>query len=847
MKKAKKSNDSYIDLIIDNGYKITSYEDKGKKGKIYKAERADMNDVLACKIIPIGKLGRGWEREIEKVVHLRGIPNIVPYHSHGTEKDKNNNTFLWVLWDFINGTNLKKFMKISPHELNLAFIENIIDTILKVLFACQSVDIQHGDLHEGNILIKDPDPRIPGSPRTIWISDFGYGGSHNKLQPKNDFRQLFSVGSNLLRKLNPSALNPRDRIMYRKLDEFLKKKVMESIVDIDKLIKEFKKLSLDAESEAAAARRGEEIKQPGDYLAAEALGTNPEEWKNLFVPEFLAAQALLSRNITVLTGARGCGKTMVFRRLTAYMDKIVNEPSRVKGADRFIGFYLNCRDLAEVFPWLPQNLNPGLQQQIMHFFHLAWLTEICKTLAGYREECKNSFDWVSTFFKRFFGKKYREPIQGSDPLNDARDFLETQKENCRLSGLGKKEGLDQWPLARIDFLVELQEELEVNVAWINQTPLFFFLDDYTIPIIPAQAQVILNPIIFNRTSKIFFKISTESSNSFNRQGIRGKPLELHNDFELIDLAAESLHQDEKDKSTLLEKIFKPRIERYDLFKERHFSLLDVLGKTPWTNNALAKLLRRNSEDKEQKEKIVYHGKDVFIGMWSSDIRIMIQMFTEILRDARNSLEQESIPVKKGIQNKIYRDTGGEFHGSMKIVVDPALLKKGIHSKKEKTRKYSDQLNDIVEAFKDVSRHELTKGPLIGNQDRENPKQAFRLEIIDKLELSDQAQAFLEGLIRWHIFFQDWRGKSIRGMITPRLYLNRILLPYFNLTFSMHDHIQLTNKEFNDLLTEPKKFPDYWKDKRKEKKKEERKEEKKVEEKYGSQKPLFPDIDLGDDQ
>jgi len=835
MKKTENPNDPYIGLLIDNRYKLTRYIDEGEIGRIYKAERAAMNDVLACKIIPIAQLNHGWEREIEKVVRLRGIPNIVPYHSHGTETDRNNNKFIWVLWDFINGTNLKKFIDISPHQLNLAFLENIIETILNVLFACQAEDIQHGDLHEGNILIKDPDPRIPGSPRTIWISDFGYGGSHNKLQPKDDFRQLFSIGSNLLKKLNPSDLNARDRIMYKKLDEFLKKKVMDSIVDINKLIPEFKKLAIDAESEAAAARRGEEIKQPGDYLAAEALGNSVEEWRNLFVPEFLAAQDLLSRNITVLTGARGCGKTMVFRRLTAFMDKVINEPSRVKGADRFIGFYLNCRDLAEAFPWLPEKLKPGLQQQIMHFFHLAWLTEICKTFALYRNESKNSFDWISTLFKRFFKENYRVPIQGTDPLNDVRDFLETQKEYCRLSSLGKKEGLEHWPLARIDFLVELQKELESNVAWINQTPLFFFLDDYTIPIIPTQVQVILNPIIFNRNSKIFFKISTESSNSFNRQGIRGKPLELHNDFELIDLATESLHQDEKDKSTLLEKIFRPRIDRYDLFKDHNLSLPDVLGKTPWTNNELAKKLRSHSEDKKQKENIVYHGKDVFIGMWSSDIRIMIQMFTGILRDARSSLEQGDIPIKASIQHKIYKGAGGEFHGAMKIVADPELLKKGITSDKEKTRKYSNQLNDIVEAFKDVSRYELTKGPLISNQGRENPKQAFRLEIIDKFELSDPAQAFLEGLIRWHIFFQDWRGKSVRGMITPRLYLNRILLPYFNLTFSGHDHIQLTNTEFNDLLTKPKEFFEYWTVKRKQ------------EEKNPGQRTLFQNIDSGDNR
>ena len=58
-----------------------------------------------------------------------------------------------------------------------------------------------------------------------------------------------------------------------------------------------------------------------------------------------------------------------------------------------------------------------------------------------------------------------------------------------------------------------------------------------------------------------------------------------------------------------------------------------------------------------------------------------------------------------------------------------------------------------------------------------------------------------------------------------MYLNRILIPYCNLTFSSHDHIQLTNKEFSDLLTKPKEFINYWK-------KKERKKRKKKEDRQG---------------
>ncbi|MBU0576909.1 hypothetical protein KJ654_04625 [Patescibacteria group bacterium] len=814
MSKKELKQDPYIGITI-NDYCLMKKVGEGKIGSVYKAKRSNPPDVLACKVMP--KLKDGWIKEIEKVVRLRGVPNIVAYHSHGSKFDKNNRQFAWVLWDFIDGINLRQYIEDPPWSLDLAFIEGIAETIFKVLHACRAVEIEHGDLHEGNILISNPDSRLVGSPRTIWISDFGYGGSHNELEPKDDYRQLFAIISSLLRKLDPPDLNPRDKILHQKMNEFLKKKVLEVdrtqgryVGDSEALFEDFKMLAPEAERESAAATKGEEVRGPGDYLWAEALGYRVDEWKNLFVPDFLAAQDLLSRNITILTGARGCGKTMAFRRITAFMDKLIGEPSGVKGVEQFVGFYVNCRDLVEAFPWLPRRLNKGMQQQIMHYFHLSWFAEICKTLALYAADSHKSFGELDGFLTDIFGDKYHSLPWGADVLAHARAFLENEKERCRLSDLGKAGGLESWPLARVDFLDILQGQLESYVSWIEQKPIYFFLDDYTIPIVTREVQQVLNPIIFKRRNKLFFKVSTESTNSFERQGLHGKPLELRHDFELIDLATESLHQDFNTKTVLLENIFKPRINRHELFKEKNLGLKDVFGKMSLCNNDLAKQMR------ESGKRALYYGVNAFVGMWASDIRIMIQMFTEMLRDANGELEKDGLPIPSKIQNKIYRATGGEFLESMGLVIDPSLWKRGPSSTKP-GQQYGTHLKDIVEAFVHVSRYELTKGDLVGNQGRLNPKQAFRLEIIDKFELPDDTKPYLEGLVRWHIFLQDWRGKSVRGMITPRLYLNRILIPFCNLTFSIHDHIQLTNEEFIDLLKNPKKFPGYWHKKREEEK------------------------------
>jgi serine/threonine protein kinase len=823
------AHDPHIGITI-NDYELTAKVGWGRIGSVYKAIRSSPQDTLACKVIQQEKLKQGWEREIEKVIRLRGVPNIVQYHAHGTKLDKNSRPFVWILWDFVAGINLRDYMKDLPWSLDLAFIESIDKTVLEVLHACRAVDIQHGDLHEGNILISNPDSRFPGGPRRILISDFGYGGSHNELDPKNDYKQLFSITSALLKRMNVSELNPRDKVLYRKINEFSKKRMLE--VDptqtgyagySEKLIQDYSRLAAEAEIEAAAAAKGEEIKGTGDYLWAEAIGNRSDEWKTLFVPEFLAAQDLLSKNITILTGARGCGKTMVFRRLTAFMDKVIGESSGVKGSDQFVGFYVNCRDLVEAFPWLPKILKTGMKEQILHYFHLTWFSDICKTLALYRVDAKESFSWLDKFLTNIFDNKYNPLPLGSDSLAHARAFLEDQKEICRLSNLGKLSGLNNWPLARMDSLDILQDQIERHVPWIGQTPIYLFLDDYTIPIVTREVQIILNPIIFKRRSKLFFKISTESTNSFERGSLRRKPLELHQDFELIDLASESLHQDPSAKSTLVNSIFRPRIKRHDLFNEKNYSLVDILGKTATSNNELARLMRKNSQEGNSK-RVYYSGEQAFVGMWSSDIRIMIQMFTDMLRDADGQIKENGIPIPKEIQDKIYRATGGEFLEFLGAVVEPALWERGPTSTKP-GEKYGTHLKDIVEAFVRVSRYELTEGGLVSNQGRENPKQAFRLEIIDKFDLSKPAMSFFEGLVRWHIFLQDWRGKSIRGMLTPRLYLNRILLPFCNLTFSSHDHIQITNEEFISLLTKPSGFFEDWKKKRK--------KEKKTDERQGS--------------
>lgn len=223
---SKNTTGPYIGVKPIPEYTLTEWVGEGYIGNVYKAERDNPHHILACKIVKEGKLKDGWERELEKVVKLQGVPSVVQYHSHGDAKDDSGKQYKWILWQYIDGINLKKYIKTLPWPLDMAFIENITATILQVLHACQAVQIRHGDLHEGNILISNPDPRLIEPRPRIWIADFGYGESHDSFA-SDDYRQLFAIISNLLKKLDSASLNPRDKAVHQKMDEFLKKKILE--------------------------------------------------------------------------------------------------------------------------------------------------------------------------------------------------------------------------------------------------------------------------------------------------------------------------------------------------------------------------------------------------------------------------------------------------------------------------------------------------------------------------------------------------------------------------------------------------------------------------------------------
>jgi hypothetical protein len=326
--------------------------------------------------------------------------------------------------------------------------------------------------------------------------------------------------------------------------------------------------------------------------------------------------------------------------------------------------------------------------------------------------------------------------------------------------------------------------LSNNLSFVRGRPVYFFIDDYSSPKITKELQANLNRVFMQRNPVCFFKLSTESPVSFVRNDIDRKIYVESREFVLHNLGVVYLHAELDPKLTFVEDVFRRRLaESETSFPARE--LVDLVGSSSeQNNNELARLIR---DDKKPH----LWGKQILCSLCSGDIHYLISLVGDMVRLCGGPQElakaEGEFRILPAIQNRAIREAAGSFLKNLRGIP-----------------KCGEQLVSIVEAFGNVS-HSHLRYLDSKNEEASPPKQATRIEPYEALSLSEKAQQLYEELLRYSVFIEDFRGKSRRGNVVPRLYLRRFLIPHFNLTFSTRDSIELEPKEFEEFLVDPKGF------------------------------------------
>lgn len=801
--------------VGDDEYKVTRYRGSGKRGHVFRAERQDGRE-RALKFVPLTKLRRGWEQEVVKAHQLEQQPNTVRFYHLFLYGGK----YAVMVFDYVEGDSLREL--IETGTLTVPQVERILGDLLFFRRDCLRMGVRHGDLHPGNIILRQP---CLGGPREyeVLITDFGIGYTGAVLTPKDDLAQVGLIATAMLQSIAREGLDHIDRIAYDDLCRGPAAKMFRELSPLERGDEEVAIGHLlgeldDIRGRAYATEKVSGLRPSfGDYLAGEQLGSRWKEWGDLFVAGFPGFHDVVSRNVTVLTGTRGCGKTVVFRRLSALLTFEVG-PVDPRVPASFVGFYLNMNDVADAFLFGQRDTpNADMAKRIVQFFHLSLLSEVTR-VAGVamrkapdgreKEACRNGIRWLFELIAGQVGPRLLYP--GPDlAARTLLSVIERVKDEVRGS---EKPSIQMASLAETDWLKRLVPGLQRSMPWIGEKPVYFLVDDYSLPRVNKAIQTVLNSVLFQRSDTFFFKIATESPSTFSRIDYSGKVLQDPDDFELTDLCCVTIDSSDEERERFLEEVFRRRFAREDRLRGK--TLADILGEFEKSWAELAREIRQEPAGEDGSSgpssprtgRVLYYGRKVFLSMWSGDTRAM-------LRIALNLLEQppahppSPFPIERALQDKVFRRTGGEFLHLLEACTrtsqrDGASLPLHITS-------WGKHLVKIAEGFKEIALHEL-RTRQGGREGRAEPKQAFRIEITDQFELIGIEKEVYEDLVRYGVFLRDDRGKSIRGAIIPRLYLRRLLIPFCTLTFSKVDNIPMNSGGFRRLLMDPEQFAKSWK-------------------------------------
>ena len=839
---------------VEGKYRLLEFVGSGKIGFVYRSERVDVPGIEVAVKLMFGDPKDGWETEIRKVAALNLLESVVHFHDLGTDQirtGEKTRVCQYTVWDYIApGENLKTYLR-RVGTVPASFIVAVVKRVLHVLDACQDKGIvRHGDLHAGNILVGDSsastrddnlEKRVP-----IFVSDFGYGATEGEKTPKDDFNGLAIIINLLLQHFNYATASASDRQLIRDVQSDLGKLLKERRASERQLpinlLRVLTEICRNARAHhtresgsngttaanAGVAPGGTKL---GQFQVSEMIGERWDWWKKLFVPSVPARSKIMDLNIpTVVTGPRGCGKTMLFRRLS---ERLVVECGPVDDATArdLVAFFVNANDFADAFSRFPESPTARQEQNLVCFANLCVLSDVLSVLsARAARNAENPPEAFVDFVKSILiSSDSKELVQGEDRLERYRAALEEIKWsflgadfNSVFPGYTK--------LSQTRWLPHFVAELRVHCAWAADRSVLLLVDDFSTPRVSASMQRVLNRLFLQRSSHFLAKLATEAWSTFVPEDSSGKALEDGEDYQLIDIGEESLFLTDRDRLMFLNKVFSKRLSLDIRLQELVPDLASLLGRLDMSKTEFARKLRetplsdvsqeavpRESQRRGQtRARVLYFGENVFADLWSGDTRTMIQLLTDVVNQAFPVGDAFVGPVSAEIQDRAFRNRGGEWLNShtRNEPTSPSVVRDKIRAVTKTspgyslTGTYGDHLKAVVEAFAAAAKA-LLFGPTYTMKEtsgeREVPRMAFRLEIIDEFRIDGLALEIYRDLIRYGLFMRDNRGKSVRGNFVPRLYLRRLLLPYCALPLSKRDSVQIGHRAFELLLLEPDQF------------------------------------------
>ncbi|MET0118932.1 MAG: hypothetical protein ABW090_16030 [Sedimenticola sp.] len=654
-------------------FRITKPLDRGFYGAAYIGERGDFGKKYVLKISPkefykfFNKADFIEETNkhhslAQSAFHVVDIDDRFEENIQFTDAGKISLPCYVTVLDYVEGDSLKEYIDGSITATASAVCQIVID-LLRIQAEFKANSVNHNDLHAGNLIVEklSPEARRPDAiddSIRVKVIDLGSLSDESKSTEERFGDLLFTavhVDSLLNRLLSdPSSLEDRDyrvALALQGLVHGMRGGAQNVRFQPGDLIEQVREAYFRASHQWRPWKDQLQLKSFGDHYNAQTI----ESWyvpKLLVDPENRWLNEVTNPGPQVITGMRGCGKTMLLRALDIHARAAWNDGESADNVierirtDRFIGLYVSAQRLLDL---REQSLH-----KIEHPLTRLFVNYALQATRGLLHLKDIEPGMITPGAHTKLASAVSDYLEGAGELRQSVSLEDLEARLVRAL-VHVIRGEDRFIVkqAPVDVFSHLAEQFRSCSEVFSGSIVFFLLDDVSTRYIELdKIERIISALLFQSPICAFkFTSEWQTIELGLKSPARVHPIRIGRDLSLFDLGAD-VHQMIKTPGNkgkqFVARILQQRAG-FHVANPRHSSPVNILGDVPLEQVAVD---IAGSSETSDKRKSAYRGLSCLTNVCVGDIGDVIKLYEEILKRALGNPRR---PIEDGVQSECFKD------------------------------------------------------------------------------------------------------------------------------------------------------------------------------------------------